>query len=440
MASRKRTKKTPYDPSTSSRKSSRKSNSVNENDNQPSSSDNQPSTSVVNTTKNNTSVNTQINDSSLSSNVGVDLNTENRSDDIPSLFQFQSLTNTVKELTDIVKSLQSNISNLTSSNVVNVTPDKVVDVSNQSTNGQVGSNIRNVASTSHGNSDSIGIDGNAIQIEPLVLNGHDIPVGLNNQVNQVINEHVSNLMEQDNMSQLPGNYASPDRPVDFKISDKLKQQIWNNQFIDLFSLLDPKNELNAATGYDLVTDKKNDTFQLTPHKPIRKIQGLGQWCSAFQIYLTILCQKFPNQLPHLMTYMSTIKTLAHRNGDYLKYDEEFRYMRTSMNLPWNTTHAGLWLECRDAPKKQNGNKSSGKNYPNQKFNPSNKKTVHPTGYCFRYHNFGKCGRESCGFLHSCYNGLCHNAIHPVFKCPNKDKLSATQNGVASKNPTQNNQK
>ena len=56
----------------------------------------------------------------------------------------------------------------------------------------------------------------------------------------------------------------------------------------------------------------------------KSIENLGQWCCAFYIYITILCQEYPQELQHLTTYMNTIKNLARHNGIYLMYDEEFR--------------------------------------------------------------------------------------------------------------------
>ena len=425
MATRKRTKKTPYDPSSTNRRSSRKGNSLNEDDIQPSTSGLQ--------TSSRSSSNKKQSNKSLSSTVRVDTDMNRiESEDTPTLSQFQTLTNTVKELSDLVKSLQTNISSMNGSNSNNSSTSH--DMRNTNVSNVTQSRVTHV---SHDNINGSKNVDDMVPIEPLEVDTNDDQVNLTTQVDQVINEHIATIMDQDNNQPIPGNYISPDRPVDFKVADKLKQQIWNNQYVDLFSLLDPKYENSTPTGYDLVNDRSSDTFQLTPRKPVRKIQGLGQWCSSFQIYLTILCQKFPGQLPHLMTYMNTIKHLAHKNGDYIKYDEEFRYMRQHINLPWNTTHSGLWLECFS--NKQQNNSKQNKQKPNfqnnTRFNPSFKKTVHPTGYCFRFHNFGKCGRDSCAFLHSCYNAQCHNALHSISKCPNKDKLSNNQ--ASNNNKAQN---
>ena len=263
------------------------------------------------------------------------------------------------------------------------------------------------------------------------------PLSLN-QIDDTINAHLSDLINQDESYPKPGNYTPTDLPVDLKVSDKSKNLIWSNQYIDLAVLLDPsleihkpKNELLSQLGEEL---------NLAPKKNARYITSLGQWCSAFTVYITVYCQKFPAQLPHLFTYMNTVKKLSHRNGAYLTYDEEFRYLRQSQPLQWNVTHPGLWMECRDNPNSSKGQKNGrDKKHNSNRFQNSDynvKKQSHPTGYCFRYHTYGKCGRNGCGYKHFCYNQLCNNDEHPISRCPNSGK-SHDSNQYRSNKPVAN---
>ena len=121
-------------------------------------------------------------------------------------------------------------------------------------------------------------------------------------------------------------------------------------------------------------------ISIAPNKATKKIAGLGQWCSAFMVYLTIYCKKYPEQLSDLTTYLSTIKLLSHRGGDYLTYDREFRLLRQTTNIPFSIIHSGLWLECRDAnhQNKQTNNKSVNKQ--KSSFRPNRKNQLTLLGY------------------------------------------------------------
>ena len=102
----------------------------------------------------------------------------------------------------------------------------------------------------------------------------------------------------------------PGRPIDLQVSNKIKQQIWANEFVELSALIDIKND--ETTSYHMVSE--GGTISIAPNKSAKKIAGLGQWCSAFMVYITIYCKKFPEELSDLTTYMATIKRLCHRGG------------------------------------------------------------------------------------------------------------------------------
>ena len=344
----------------------------------------------------------------------------------PSLAQFQKLSDTVLELTEIIKSLKqpqiidnSNVSSKENS-MVNETvrsnrPDMVTPTNiNENHSVQFNSGAINTMNETADNADTRSVVEATTSSQGFMTS----------QVNQAISNHLSTLIDPTGDSDLPGNLSTQDKPVDLKVPDKLKQQIWNNQYIDLALLLDPTLE-KVKPNFQFVTDDNTDSVHLATNKQPKQITSLGQWCSAFQIFITILCQKFPNQLPLLMTYMATIKNLSHKNGNYILYDQEFRYLRQTMNLPWNVTHSALWCDCRIPDNKNSSSNKQNKSKTNTTQRPSNKTSEHPNGYCFRYHNYGKFGRKSCDFTHACYNKECNNAIHPIFKCPHKSTPSTS---------------
>ena len=399
MAGKKKPRPSPYDiPSTkkSARISQRKSQQHDKDSNIDVGNVATDSIDQVNVDNANSNMSSSQNVNMLRTTLGV-----------PTFEQFQKLSETVSELAAIVKSLKSSGNNSSS----------LVD-SQSSTLGNnqvdsVGVNVANHTITS---------------LEPLTLNNE---AELTHQVDRVISDHLATLIESDKTTVSPGNYQAPDKPVDLKVTDKIRQQIWSNQYIDLSVLIDPSFE-KIKPGYKLVSEE-GETLQLAPSKQTKLITSLGQWCSAFQVYITIFCQKYPDQLPHLMTYMATIKNLAHKNGNYLRYDEEFRYLRQSMSLPWNITHTGLLVDCcvHDSASKGNSDKKQNKQKVKGQWN-KNKSSDHPNGYCFRYHNYGKCGRSNCNFQHTCYTPECHNSIHPIGQCPNRrNNQLQTGNSTAS---------
>ena len=245
-------------------------------------------------------------------------------------------------------------------------------------------------------------------------------------IDESITSHLANLMGNDFSPDGTGNYIPNDLPIDLKVSDKIKNLIWANKYVDLGLLLDPSQEFNVATKFELV-GQFGEPLTVAPKAGDKVIYNLGLWCSAFSVYMNIYCQKYPAELSSLFTYMSTVKKLAHRGGKYLVYDQEFRYLRQYQNLPWNVTHSGLWLECRDTPNSPKSSKSKkGKSSNTKSFKP-NRKHNHPSGYCFRFHSFGKCDRTNCNFKHICYNQQCSNEEHPIIRCPNAVRPSDSSN-------------
>ena len=262
---------------------------------------------------------------------------------------------------------------------------------------------------------------------------------IDTQVQDAVTEGLESIIGtcHDNLS----SFILPGRPVDMKISNKLKQQIWANEYIDFNLLLDFKQE--EVSSYQIIS-KEGGPISLAPNKTTKTIGSLGQWCTAFMVYLTVYCKKFPNQLSDLTSYLSSIKLLCHRGGDYLTYDREFRLLRQSNNMPFSIVHSQLWLECRDANHKNKNQSTQGKQKSSfrAQANTSNKNT-HPFGTCFKYHDTGKCSKgASCLFTHTCYNEGC-GGKHPIFRCfknqngnkPNAKSFTESKPSNANSNKT-----
>ena len=248
-----------------------------------------------------------------------------------------------------------------------------------------------------------------------------------NNISQAVTQQVNSLLTQGENLYLPqSNFDEVSRVIDIKVSEKIKNQIWANQYVNLSVLLDPKADI--SDGYKLITGE-GDQLCVTQNKVIKRLNGLSQWCDAFLIYMTVYSRKYPASVPSLTTYMHNIKMLHHKGGDFLYYDEEFRFMRQrNPNIGWYID-SNLWLECRDvrgSAGKQN-NRRSGNNYSFRAQSTNNNKTTHPFGYCYKYHTQGRCANYAkCNYKHTCYTQNC-NGKHPIFQCNKRNQNNNNSN-------------
>ena len=100
------------------------------------------------------------------------------------------------------------------------------------------------------------------------------------------------------------------------IEDKLKQQIWKDQYIDLALLLPQNNTSTNQKGLQFQV-VANCTLSVIPNKPRYSLYNIEQWTTAFIRLLAIYAEKFPEAIPHLAKHaeiveeMATLKTVMH---------------------------------------------------------------------------------------------------------------------------------
>lgn len=190
-------------------------------------------------------------------------------------------------------------------------------------------------------------------------------------------------------------------PLGATVSAKLKLKIWNNEFVELKSLLPNSNEEPLSI---MVKAGKIELQQASSNKnPIT----IHQWTDAFLIFISIYLQKFPQEASNLLKYMYTIREINKLHGEqaWRNYDETFRKIRETSLLPWERVVPELRLKAasmgfRSAPKSQ-GN--FGKRQPFR------------VRHCFAYNRGQKCGSHPCRFSHTCQD--C-NGSHPRLQCTN----------------------
>lgn len=158
---------------------------------------------------------------------------------------------------------------------------------------------------------------------------------------------------------------------------------------------------------------------LEPYQPAKKLLSFSQWLSAFNTFVAVYSERFPNEAPKLMKYCEIIRDISAKPGDWSFYDEQFRYIRQSApdQYPWDGIHWELWLKAvinfRGKPqfnseKIYTGNSTRAR--PRQSF---------PKGSCWTFHAGRYCA--GCRFEHICFK--C-GSKHPASQCSVTQQHSA----------------
>ena len=239
----------------------------------------------------------------------------------------------------------------------------------------------------------------------------------NGVTDNIVTAHINDLTgEPDIPTTSKGSFNSIKRPVDFHVNDKIRSKIWANEYVEMASLVEHRSEPEFS-----VVARGQSEFRIIQQAPPKKIDHIGQWNSAFMIYLAIYCKKYPNQISNLIQYSKRVRSLASKGGDWSRYDSEFRKLRESEFNDWADTDWELWFECLTSSMSVRGNLHNKPNYQSQHSfrkqsnRPQGKK--HPKGSCYKFHETGRCTRPNCSFNHTCYR--CEGS-HPISKC-SKDR-------------------
>ena len=217
--------------------------------------------------------------------------------------------------------------------------------------------------------------------------------------------------EPSSYSAMPSQpYESIHLPLDSRITTKLKNKIWNDEYIAFGSLLSNPGAVDTKFQLSVMTsnDGLHPSLSFEPvHKP-QKVAHIATWMSAFRIFVGVYTQKYPHESPALMKYGDIVQDLADRGHNWRFYDENFRFLRQKERsaVPWANVHWELWLRSQYPT-----NRSVG---PGQRAVANTTKLPFlsiPRGHCFRFHKGEEC--SGCEFKHSCFK--CAGS-HPAIRC------------------------
>jgi len=122
-------------------------------------------------------------------------------------------------------------------------------------------------------------------------------------------------------------FQSVSLSLDSRIPAKLRNKIFNNEFVD-FGLLLMNPESESRCQFNLVNQTgEHPSLCLEPSTRPKKIHNIDTWMTAFRIFEAVYTQKHPNDAPSLMKYGDTIQDLAVHNHNWKYYDDNFRFLR-----------------------------------------------------------------------------------------------------------------
>ena len=160
---------------------------------------------------------------------------------------------------------------------------------------------------------------------------------------------------------------------------------------------------------------------LEPYQTPKKVTNISQWLTAFNTFVSIYSVKRSQDAPKLMKYCEVVRGLANKSGDWIFYDEQFRYLRQSSPelYPWDQIHWELWLRAMTNFRvKSQSFTGSDRTTPRGRFRTST--PPFPRGTCWSFHSGRHC--RGCQYEHVCFK--C-GVKHPATQCQNQNSQLRT---------------
>ncbi|XP_052229228.1 uncharacterized protein LOC127843584 [Dreissena polymorpha] len=155
---------------------------------------------------------------------------------------------------------------------------------------------------------------------------------------QAVSQHTNSLA---------GNgiqFAEPiGTPIINQIKSKTRKLIWKNMFVDMAFLL-PSSQNPSTLQFTLQLDDQH-SFTINPTSRSKKINTIEAWTTAFIRFMAVYLHKYPFEAQQLLKYMEIVRDIARRRPGmaFLYYDTQFRLLRESVLMPWDSIHREYWL-------------------------------------------------------------------------------------------------
>ena len=133
-----------------------------------------------------------------------------------------------------------------------------------------------------------------------------------------------------------GGFNSSQIKLDQRVPSKIKEKIWQGEYID-FELL-----LNAAKRPGFLYENKE-----TRKKCRQEMKSILDWITGFNVFMAIYIAQHPSEAANLLHYLHTVMELSRLGGDWLSYDRDFRMCKASGgNFQWQQLNTELSLHYR----------------------------------------------------------------------------------------------
>ena len=221
------------------------------------------------------------------------------------------------------------------------------------------------------------------------------------------------------------SFISSAVPLASRVPERIRNKIWANEFIDFSHLLITYKDDHNYTFQLQSNENGQQVLSMVPNHKRPTIQTIEQWTTAFQIFVSIFTQRFPQDSPALMKYGSVVRDLAAQSANWRFYDDNFCQLRQEQQISWDNIHSKLWLRAHYQPQKLNGSNRGGQGRYRSTWATAN----FPKGFCWKFHNGTHC--NGCAFKHHCFK--CGNN-HPIFRCQQQQKPTAGRNPTMKQPP------
>ena len=221
------------------------------------------------------------------------------------------------------------------------------------------------------------------------------------------------------------SFISSAVPLASRVPEGIRNKIWANKFIDFLHLLIMYKDDNNYTIQLQSNENGQQVLSLVPNHKRAAIQTIEQWTTAFQIFVSIFTQRFPQDSPALMKCGSVVRKLAAQSANWRFYHENFHQLRQEQQISWENIYSELWLRAHYQPHKLNGSDRRGQGRYRSTWDRSN----FPKGFCWKFHNGTHC--NGCAIKHHCFK--CGNN-HPIFHCQQQQNPTVERNPAAKQPP------
>ena len=168
--------------------------------------------------------------------------------------------------------------------------------------------------------------------------------GPSNTMGELLGNQNNQIADFDLDAYTPTPTVSCFDPVGKLIPPKLKQKIWEGQFIDLGLLLKSRKEINDYLGGHGEVHVRDGKFCVYQQKTPTFLT-IEKWTSAFVIFISVMIEKYRTRGQELLKYLRDVRLAASRapTGWY-RYDEQFRLrMADDPHASWGQINQEYWL-------------------------------------------------------------------------------------------------